>query len=350
MIRHSSLSIAIFVALTMLAMPVANAEIDGRQVLEGLGVSPSEIEEIESGGMLTFSDEAYENTKRELAADAVILVDSDLITIFNEIISEPTLVPSHVVIDSSMVESDADFAGVMYTDAEFDEVKDLFKAKPGKKHNFSASDFEILREFLDPHVHSDATSQIAAASDAMRAILIRRYNEYRANGLDGIDSYQRSRKKTVDIARELRLTTETFAPFASDFPEFYGVMHDYPEGAECCEHFYRWIKVEIRDRPTFALSHTFVQKTDDYVLATERYYFVTSTLNSLQVTLSWLKYDENTYMGLAMTASTDLLDSMMGRMLRPIGRNKAKDMVSDIMLDVKCDLDGGDESTDCPTE
>ncbi len=65
--------------------------------------------------------------------------------------------------------------------------------------------------------------------------------------------------------------------------------------------------------------------------------------------MSWLKYDENTYMGIAMTASTDLLDSMMGRMLRPIGRNKAKDMVSEIMLDVKADLEGG-ESSNAKTE
>jgi len=226
-----------------------------------------------------------------------------------------------------MVEGEADFAGVKYTDAEYDEVKELFKAKPGKDHNFSDNEYVLLREMLHPHRHSDATSQIAAASDAMRAILIRRYNQYRANGLDGIDNYVRSNKKNIDIARELRLHTETFKPFESDFPDFYRVMHDYPAGIDCCDHFYRWLKVKIRKRPTFALSHTFVQKTDDYVVATERNYFATSTLNNLQVTLSWLKYDENTYMGIAMTASTDLLDSMMGLMLRPIGRNKAKDMV-----------------------
>ena len=52
-------------------------------------------------------------------------------------------------------------------------------------------------------------------------------------------------------------------------------------------------------------------------------------------------------MGMAMSASTDLLDSMMGRMLRPIGRNKAKDMVSEIMQDIKAELeDGGAAATE----
>ena len=134
-------------------------------------------------------------------------------------------------------------------------------------------------------------------------------------------------------------TTETFKPFEGDFPEFYRVMHDYPKGAECCDHYFRWLKISIQKRPAFVLAHTMVRKTDDYVLATERYYFASSTLNSLQVTLSWLKYNEDTYMGMAMSASTDILDSMMGRLLRPVGRNLAKNMVSDIMLAVKEDIE-----------
>ncbi len=47
-----------------------------------------------------------------------------------------------------------------------------------------------------------------------------------------------------------------------------------------------------------------------------------------------------------MSVSTDLLDSMMGRMLRPIGRNKAKDMVTDIMEDIKAELEGDGDATD----
>ena len=175
----------------------------------------------------------------------------------------------------------------------------------------------------------------------MREILIARYKAYRVSGLNGIEKYSRKKSKQVDVGHELRLTTATFKPFAGEYPEFYKVMHDYPAGAECCDHYYRWIKFSIRKRPTFALAHTMIQKTDDYVLATERYYYAASTLNSLQVTLSWLKYDDNTFVGLAMSASTDLLNNMLGRMLRPFARNKAKDMVSDIMLDMKAELESG---------
>ena len=51
---------------------------------------------------------------------------------------------------------------------------------------------------------------------------------------------------------------------------------------------------------------------------------------------------DNTYMGLAMSASADILDSMMGKMLRPLGRNKAQDLVTDVMTEVRTELEDGD--------
>jgi hypothetical protein len=342
MTRHISRSNVIFVTFCLLPFSVSLAEIDGKQVIDGLGVTAAEVAKMEGGAILTFSDEAYESTKRELSADAMILVDTDLDAIVRSITEEATLVPANSVIDFGIVKSEADFAAVSFTEAEYGEVKDLFSAKPGKNLNFSDSEYQLLQDRLAPHKKSTRAEQIVAASDAMREILIGRYKHYLENGLSGIEGYTRSRKKTIDIGREIRLTTETFKPFEGDFPEFYKVMHDFPAGAECCDHYFRWLKVKIRKRPVFALVHTMIQTTDDFVLATERYYFVTSTLNSLQVTVSWLKYDENTYMGMAMSASTDLLDSMMGRVLRPIGRNKAKDMVEEIMLSVKSDLESGE--------
>ena len=344
MCRVSRRLISLCLALNLTCISVVHAQVDGAQVLKGLGVSPDEVAQLEDGGILTFSDEAYESTKRELAADAMVLIQIDLETVVKLLVEEPTIIPTNKVLDHSEINSAADFAGIVYTDAEIDEVRDLIRAEPGKKYNFSNSEYALLQEKLAPYARSDAASQIAAASEVMREILIGRYDHYRENGLEGIEGYVRSGKKSIDIGRELRLTTETFKPFDDDFPKFYKVMHDFPAGSECCDHYYRWLKVKVGKRPLFALAHTMIESTDDYVLMTERYYFASSTLNSLQVTLSWLKYDHDTYMGLAMSASTDILDSVMGRMLRPIGRNKAKDLVEEVLLDVRSELASDDET------
>jgi hypothetical protein len=334
-------SIASSIVLSCLMLSAVEADVDGQAVLEGLDVSSKEIGKLEDGGVIAYSDKAYESNKRELSADAMILIKTDLDAVERVLTEEATLVPAKAIVDYGIVNSEADFSGVKFTDNEFAEVEKMFNAKAGKGLNFSDAEIALLRERLASHQNSDRAGKIAAASDAMREILVGRYNAYQANGLDGIEPYSRSTRKKIDIGKEIRLTTETFQPFADDFPEFYRVMHDYPAGAECCDHYFRWLKVRIKKRHTFTLAHMMIQKTDDYILATERYYFASNTLNSLQVTLSWLKYDEDTYMGLAMSASTDVLDSMMGRMLRPIGRNMAKDMVSDLMQDVKADLESG---------
>jgi hypothetical protein len=324
------------------ASSAASVEVDGARVLEGLNVSATEIAELEQGDILSFSDEAYESTARDLAADAVVLVDTDAAAVLKLLEDAVSVVPGKKVLDHSEIKSEADFMKVSYNESEYDEVSRLFKAKPGKDFNFSAAEYKMVKTTLGPVRNGSKAEKVKAASNVIRDILTARYNSYRTKGLAGIDSYQRSRSKVINVSEELLLATKTFEPFKNDFPAFYEVLENYPQGADCCEHKYRWLKLDVRDQPTFVLTHTIIRKTEDYILYTERFYFVSSTLDSLQVTLSWLPYDEDTYMGLAMSASTDILDSLLGRMLRPLGRNKAKKMVADVVDDIRVALQKDD--------
>ena len=317
------------------ASSASSVDFDGARVLEGLNVTATEIEDLEQGGILSFSDEAYESTARDLAADAIVLVDTDAEAVIKLLEDAVSIVPDKKVLDHSEIKSEADFERVSYAESEYDEVSRLFKAKPGKDFNFSAVEYKLLKTRLDPVRNGSKAEKVKAASNVIREILTARYNSYRAKGLEGIDSYKRSKRKVINVSEELLLATKTFEPFKNDFPEYYEVLENYPMGADCCEHKHRWLKLDVRNQPTFVLTHTMIQKTQDFILYTERFYFVNSTLDSLQVTLSWLPYDEDTYMGLAMSASTDILDSLMGRMLRPLGRNKAKKMVGDVVDDIR---------------
>ena len=347
---HQATRIAgnILLILGCLFISSVRAQMTGQQVLQGMGIAQSEIDQLESGNILAYSDAEYESTNRELAADAIALVDSDLSAVREALQGATTLIPTKDTIDLAEIKSTADFAGIEYVDDEFEEVERLFGAKPGKKFNFSAAEYAMLESRLRPHRRASRADKIKVASDAIRELLIGRYDQYRASGLDGIAEYKRSRRKQINIGRELFLTTETFKPFADDFPQYFNVMGNYPDGTECCESYFRWLKVKIRGRPVFVLAHTLIQETDDFILFTERHYFANNTLNSVQITLSWLPYDEDTYMGIAMSASADILDSLMGRMLRPLGRNKAKDLVTDVMQDFRDELqthESGDEES-----
>lgn len=331
----------ITITIAVMAIPLSGAAqgIDGTEVLDGLGIPAADVATLEQGGILAYSDEEYESTRRELAADALVLVDTDLGAVERALGDAVTVIPTKVMLEHAEINDVTDFADVTYTAEEIDEVEKLFDAKRGKDFNFSDAEYALIESRLGKHRRSSNAEKIAAASEVMREILQDRYAKYRAEGLGGIPEYSRSRRKQVDVGHELSLTTDTFRPFEPDFPEFFHVMMNYPSGAECCHHHFRWLKVKMRKRPTFALAHTMIQKTDSYILYTERFYYVNNSLNSVQVTLSWLPYDEDTYMGLAMSASADVLDSMLGRMLRPLGRNKAIDLVTEVMTEVRAELE-----------
>ena len=329
----------IFVLTLMQA--TAHADMESTELLAGFGLTPDEIARLENGEILAYSDAEFEFSKRELSADAMVHVDTDHAAVLRAMQEDATLIPVKLLIEHTRISSEADFDDVKFTEEEYGEVEELFDAKVGKDFNLSNDEYALLQQILKPHRSGTNAQKMAAASDAMRAVLIGRYNAYRVNGLAGIEGYQRSKRKKVDVGAELQLTNDAFRPFEDDFPEFVRLMYGYPEAADCCKHEFRWLKVKIRKRIAFALAHTMIQATDTFALITERHYYVSNTLNSVQLTIVWLPYEDGGSIGLAMSASADVLNSLMGRILRPVGRNLAKDTVTDAMLDIKAALEEG---------
>ena len=324
----------------MVAIPTGPAwsDVTADVFIEGLDVTAEDVTRLKNGEVIAFSGADYENTDRELAADSMILVRADLAAVHAALVEETTVLPGKLIIDSAVIHDESDFGGIAFDAGDIEEVDKLLRLKPGKDYNFSEREYSLLSNALASHRNSDESTRLSVASDAMRQILVERYRRYRASGLEGIEGYKRSKRKTIDVGHELQLTTDAFKAFEDEFPEFVRTAVAYPQGAECCEHYFRWLKVKIAKRPTFALAHTIVQRTDEFVLLNERHFYVGHSLNSAQITLAWVPYGEDTYLGLGVSASADILDSTLGRMLRPVGRKKAEEMVSDAMIDIRSDL------------
>ena len=70
---HQATHIAsnILLILACLFITSVHAQMTGQQVLQGMGIAQSEIDQLESGNILAYSDAEYESTNRELAADAI---------------------------------------------------------------------------------------------------------------------------------------------------------------------------------------------------------------------------------------------------------------------------------------
>ena len=331
-----------FVSLASLLLPVCYTSaqgVGGRSVLRSLNASSEEIADLEQGGILVLDSRAYESTPRDLAADAVVLIDVDLNDVMSHFESSISFVPNKEMLAHAEIYSDEDFGGIEYTSDDYEEVRRLINAKRGKDFNLSDSEYALIKRDLSGLKNAGQAEQIKAASDLMRKLLLARYHAYRDGGLDAIAPYSRSSRKTVSAGAELRLTSETFKPFEKDFPGYYHVMVGYPEADDCCKHEFRWLKVKLRGRPTFALAHTMYQLTPTFLLITERFFYMSSQGNSLQLTFAWLPYDDDTYMGMSISANADILDSLLGRMLKKLGRNYAREFVEDALTDVKTDLE-----------
>ncbi len=320
-------------------LPTARSETISEGVLRDFDVTEEEVRKLESGEVLAFSDEALEFSKRELSADAMVVVDTDHATVLSVMDEDSTIIPVKYLIDNRQVFSEADFEEVRFTEDDMKEVERFFSRKLGKHHNLDVEEQSVVEDIVAPYRNGTQAEKIEAASAAMRSILVSRFNAYREAGLDGVGAYDRSRRKQVDVGAELKLTNSAALAFEDDFPEFVTLLTRYPTGAECCRHEFRWLKVRLHKRPAFALAHTMMQSTDDFALITERYFYVSNSLNSVQITVMWLPYEEGGSLGLAVSASADILDSVMGRMLRPVGRNMARDLVTGSMQDVKTMLE-----------
>jgi hypothetical protein len=337
----------LFVVMLAMAPILTNAQqTKGQEVIDGLEITPQEWEKLRQGNALTITGEDWEQTDRELAVDSVILVDKPLAAVLAETLDEVSLMPQEKILAVGNLTGEGDFTGVEFDVAnskDVSEAKKFLAAKPGKSLNLSKPEIaEISQLAAALKRNSPDAAYVDVANQALRNLLAARYTAYLADGLNGLEPYARSKKKVVDAGAELRSTNEQMIPVKQFFPAYYDTLVDYPASADCCEHSFLWMKVKIAGRPIFALVHRITLVDEDFALVTERYYYATHSLNSLQVTVVWLSFEDGTYMGLAASASADLLSGFKGKLLRAVGRDPALDMVDEVVMDIRDDLE--DES------
>ncbi|MDH3512055.1 MAG: hypothetical protein OER85_14485 [Gammaproteobacteria bacterium] len=313
---------------------------DGEAILEGLNASPEDLERLNQGEVINFSGEPWEQTERELAADSVVVINRRLADVLAETVDDASLVPKNKILDFGDIRTEEDLANVGFTADELKEAERFLKAKPGKELNLSMEEIADIKSRAGKLQRGASEAErIAVASDVLRNILVTRYQAYRKEGLGGIAPYARSSRKNVLVGDELRLTTEMHEPIEQYFPAYYSTLLNFPADADCCQQRFSWLKVKIQKRPTWALVHRITLRGEDFALVTERYYYTSHSLNSLQVTVAWLPYEDGTYLGLATSASADILTGFIGKTLRALGRDKAGELVGDVLTDIKSDLE-----------
>jgi hypothetical protein len=180
----------------------------------------------------------------------------------------------------------------------------------------SADEIDMVRKHAEAYKKEGSKTADAAhtMSRAMAEVLQGRYRAYREKGIQGLAPYQMNVSQMTEPALDLVAATESMALIKERFPLYFSCLRAYP--AECSSpfvHQFFWTKQIEENRPLFALKHSILDIQPEYALITERQYYISHTLDSLQVVIGCLPYRQGTLVVLLNQAFTEKVNVAVGR-------------------------------------
>ena len=291
------------------ATPAAHAQPSAEQVLTDMRLSAGDRQRVLSGEFVNADVPAV--SERDLSFAIAFLVKTS-----PEGLGERVITGDLVTADAQVqawgelkgAGALADFARLKITS---DEARTLSAAKAGDALNLSAGEVAAF---------TGAPGGPDAILEALRKMLLARYQAYRTSGLAGIAPYDRGGGRTTDHAADLRRASEASAGLKKYLPAFQAVLLGYPKATavQMRESFF-WVKSIIEGKATYILTH--LMATPDgaaYALARRQYYASTS-YNGEQSVAGFLPVSDGTVVVLASHAFTDQVTGFGGSMKRSIG-------------------------------
>ena len=302
------------VAMTSIA-GVANASGPSLvEVAKAFGFDEAQVESIRAGK--TVSGELKANSDNELALSMAFLSPRDLAWQWDRLVAAKTSDPSIHMLGELTGDGRASLEAWTLPDEELDR---LAKVKAGPNANFSKNEIALLHAAAIES--SDSTSRRAALQSAMREILAARYTQYRNGGLAAVSPYARGGNRETSPAAQLERAFGALRITKKLVPETYAAMADFPTTpAEGVTSRFYWIMHDAQDRVVVALSHVVFGLEDDRMAVIERRYYVSHSLNSLQVVTIAFPIDEGTAFFYANRTGTDQVTGFGSSIAKGVGR------------------------------
>ena len=229
--------------------------------------------------------------------------------------------------DSTASGLDKALAKVMFAPGEKDEVEEMMEIAPSDDFNFSHEEIALIQR-VAATVATGAESEeaVAAMARAMREILKQRYLSYHTKGLKGLAPYQFSSSEQIHPSEELIAATEELRLVKERFPDFYGCLRFYPEKtSSALTHQFFWVKQTESGRPLFVLKHWVLKIQPGYALIAERRFYLSHSLNSLQVMIGCFPHGDKTLVVLLNQTFTEKVNMSIGRSIaKQVGYSQVK--------------------------
>jgi len=306
-----------------LAMPGgARAGLTAEQVLTSL--KPEARKQLQAGEIVVLARPEQETSDSGLAVSLAVIVpaglDKSLATLHSlSVKDDPKQRRTTREISGSVRGDGASpaFAAIAFTADEKGEVDKLLRAEPGDDFNFSEEELAWIRQAA-----AAGGNPAQAAAGVMRRVLEGRYLAYHKAGIEGLPPYARRGGARFSPAAELAATTEAMPLLRKELPDFYQAYRDYPKaGAHSLQQRFFWEKKTVEGRPMFSLRHEMVQIKPDGATIANREFYISNSLNTLQVAIALLPQGRQTLVVLANQTSTDKVAGAGRFVAVRIGRN-----------------------------
>ena len=320
-IRILALIVAAMLALPIFPMTSVHSQqtpLTARELLETTALK-SHTDALRNGEIVIMKRPETE-VSNELNVIMTVLVpaplDKTVDTLQRQSTSENGTLAIGEIKGSTPLEMEQAFARVLFTEEDKEEVSRMMTIEAGDDCNFSIEEIALINrkaEALKGEA-KDGPSSIEAMSGAMRDVLKGRYLSYRSEGLDGLAPYQFGPDTQIAPSVELSAATEAMKLLRERFPVYYTYLRYYPgkKTSEYVNQFY-WAKQRESNRPLFLLKHWILDIQPNYALITERRFYLSHSLNSLQVVIGCLPDGDSTLVVLLNQTFTEKVNMAIGK-------------------------------------
>ncbi len=332
--RVTAIALSAYVTLCGAAPAFAVPTLD--EVAAEFGLSKDDVQRVRAGELVKTT--AKETADRELAVAMVFLVKTPVQKLLTSLKAGPSSRNDPQVQSVSEISGEGaldQFKAVVLQPGGDKETKRYLSAEPGDTLNLSVAEIATFTAL------KSASNGQPLVEEALRKMLLARYQAYRAQGLAGIAPYARGKDKQSQPADDLRRATAAAKGIKKYAPAFYDVLMNYPQGTPVglTRHFF-CIRYAMGGRPNFALRQRLAMPVDDAYVIADRDFYVSAGYNDTQAVAGLLPVENGTVVVYLARTTTDQLGGFGASAKQSIGRGMMAKQISAIFEKARAGLKG----------
>jgi hypothetical protein len=307
------------------------------ELMADFDFSKDDVQRVRNGELVKTTTK--ETSERELAAVMVFLVKAPAQKLLASLKGGPSSRYDSQIQAVTEISAEGTFvnpkAVVLQPGAE-KETKRYLDAEPGDTLNLSMAEIASFAALKGAGQPQAALPQV---EDALRHLLLARYQAYHSQGLAGIAPYARGKDKQSQPADDLRRATEAAKGLKKYAPAFYDVLMNYPQSTPpgLTQQFF-CIRYAMSGRPNFALRQRLAMPLEDAYVLADRDFYVSHEYNDTQAIGALLPVENGTVVVYLNRTTTDQLGGFGASAKQSIGRSMMAKQLSEIFEKARASL------------